>query len=111
MRRPDDYWFQQRHDDALHAQAEGMTFPVRCRCGGVYDLGKVTVTARYADCSMWKAPCCGVTADDRKPPWGISWYKELPRRAPWRDSDDEAQAEGLAAADLDPDWPGHGDER
>ena len=25
--------------------------------------------------------------------------------------DDEAQAEGLAAADLDPDWPGHGDER
>lgn len=25
--------------------------------------------------------------------------------------DDDAQAEGLAAADLDPDWPGHGDER
>lgn len=41
--------------------------PVRClRChSGVYDLGKVTVTARYADCSMWKTPCCGQTVDDR----------------------------------------------
>ena len=58
---------------------EGMRSPVRCRwCGGVYDLGKVTVTARYTDCSMWKAPCCGVTADDRKPPWGVQHYTELP---------------------------------
>lgn len=41
--------------------------PVRClRCHtGVYDLGKVEVTARYVDCSMWKTPCCGVTVDDR----------------------------------------------
>ena len=40
--------------------------PVRCTwCGGVYDLGKVTVTARYVDCSMWKSPCCGNTVDDR----------------------------------------------
>lgn len=39
--------------------------PVRCTCGQVYDLGAVTVTARYADCSMWKTPCCGRTADDR----------------------------------------------
>jgi hypothetical protein len=45
---------------------KGMHQPVRCSfCGGVYDLGKVEVTARYADCSMWKTPCCGVTADDR----------------------------------------------
>ena len=48
-------------------RASGMSQPVRCnRChGGVYDLGTVTVTARYADCSMWKAPCCGATVDDR----------------------------------------------
>jgi hypothetical protein len=39
--------------------------PVRCTCGKVYDLGKVEVTARYADCSMWKTPCCGRTSDDR----------------------------------------------
>ncbi|MEU4781053.1 hypothetical protein [Micromonospora sp. NPDC023633] len=43
-----------------------MSQPVRCTwCGGVYDLGTVTVTARYTDCSMWKAPCCGATVDDR----------------------------------------------
>ena len=76
----DDYWFGQRYDDAVHAQTEGMTSPVRCRCGHVYDLGKVEVTARYADCSMWRTPCCKVLADDRKPPWGISWDTELPRR-------------------------------
>lgn len=41
--------------------------PVRCnRCyRGVYDLGKVEVTARYADCSVWKTPCCGQVVDDR----------------------------------------------
>jgi hypothetical protein len=45
---------------------EGMMSPVRCtHCGGVYDLGMVEVTARYADCSVWKTPCCGATVDDR----------------------------------------------
>lgn len=44
----------------------GMNFPVRCtHCGGVYDVGKVEVTARYVDCSMWKSPCCGLLVDDR----------------------------------------------
>jgi hypothetical protein len=48
------------------AAAQGMTSPVRCAyCGCVYDLGRVEVTARYADCSMWKAPCCGRIVDDR----------------------------------------------
>lgn len=43
-----------------------MFSPVQCtHCSGVYDLGTVTVTARYTDCSMWKAPCCGLTVDDR----------------------------------------------
>jgi hypothetical protein len=41
--------------------------PVRCnRCRtGVYDLGTVEVTARYADCSMWRTPCCNQLVDDR----------------------------------------------
>ena len=40
---------------------------VRCSfCGEVYDLAMVTVTARYADCSMFLTPCCGRTADDRE---------------------------------------------
>jgi hypothetical protein len=39
---------------------------VRCLCGQTYDLMKVTVIARYADCDVWKAPCCGRTADNRK---------------------------------------------
>lgn len=44
----------------------GMFMPVRCTwCSGVYDAGKVEVIARYTDCSMWKAPCCGTTVDDR----------------------------------------------
>lgn len=52
---------------AIALLVEGMTFPVRCnRChDGVYDLGQVEVTARYADCSVWKTPCCGSVVDDR----------------------------------------------
>jgi hypothetical protein len=47
-------------------QVADMHQPVRCtHCGGVYDLGTVTVTARYTDCSMWKSPCCDLTVDDR----------------------------------------------
>jgi hypothetical protein len=43
-----------------------MFMPVQCAyCQGVYDLGKVTVTARYTDCSMWRSPCCDITVDDR----------------------------------------------
>lgn len=45
----------------------GMMFPAQCRyCQGVYDLANVEVTARYADCSMWKSPCCNRQVDDRK---------------------------------------------
>lgn len=48
----------------------GMTSPVRCtHCGQVYDVGIVTVTARYADCSCWNSPCCGRQVDDRGPGW------------------------------------------
>lgn len=53
--------------DIMPPGTEGMTDPVQCnRCGrGIYDLGTVKVTARYVDCSMWKAPCCGALVDDR----------------------------------------------
>jgi hypothetical protein len=45
-------------------------YPVLCtHCGGVYDAGSVTVTARYADCSMWVSPCCRRTVDDRDEGW------------------------------------------
>ncbi len=61
----------------------GMTQPVRCRrChNGVYDLGTVEVTARYADCSMWRAPCCGALVDDRgETGWKSQQdYERLPR--------------------------------
>jgi len=53
-------------DGTSQHDIEQMSQPVQCRhCGGVYDLGKVEVTARYADCSVWKTPCCNHTADDR----------------------------------------------
>lgn len=43
-----------------------MTDVVKCnRGGGLFDLGHVTPIARYADCTTFKAPCCGVHTDDR----------------------------------------------
>ena len=74
----DDFWFRQRYDDALAARACDMSFPVRCtRCSHVYDLGKVEVVQRYADCSVWKCPGCRITVDDRPPGWGDHHYVEL----------------------------------
>jgi hypothetical protein len=70
-------------DPRLRAAQQGtgvsaMFMPVECaHCRQVYDAGKVTVTARYLDCSVWKSPCCGLTVDDRTPPWGIRHYWEL----------------------------------
>lgn len=43
-----------------------MLMPARCAyCPRVYDLGSVTVIARYVDCSVWKCPGCGTIVDDR----------------------------------------------
>lgn len=66
-----------------------MTSPVRCQCGAIYDLGHVTVTARYADCSVWTTPCCGRVEDDR--PW-VRRYTELTR--------DEARAADVGIPDA-----------
>lgn len=55
----------------------GMGSPVRCFfCGKVYDLQAVHVTQRYADCSVWKTPCCNHEADDRRWP-GRAHYEDL----------------------------------
>lgn len=56
-------------DGTTREQIAEMNFPVQCVCGGVYDLGMVTVTQRYADCSAWKTPCCKRTTDDRPSGW------------------------------------------
>ena len=63
-------------------EAEGMFSPVRCaHCRGVYDLGEVTVTARYMDCSVWRSPCCDLTVDDRGEGWkSRPDYTELRKR-------------------------------
>lgn len=55
------HWLTEAED----ARVDQMMSPVRCVCGDIYDLGSVTVTGRYIDCSVWKAPCCGRAADDR----------------------------------------------
>jgi hypothetical protein len=79
----------------------GMSFPVRCtRCGHVYDLGKVTVTGRYTDCSVWKCPGCGITVDDRPVGWGDHHYVELPKPA------DPVPVEELAGLNPDLDERG-----
>lgn len=62
--------------------ADSMLSPVLCRCGEVYDTAKVTVTARYADCSMWRSPCCGALADDRT--WTHQPYTRLDTERPRR---------------------------
>ena len=65
MRRFDEHgWMMEQ------AAIAKMSYPVRCtHCRKIYDAGKVTVTARYTDCSMWKSPCCGLTVDDRGKGW------------------------------------------
>jgi hypothetical protein len=50
---------------SVHGNINGMTRPVLCNCGKIYDVGKVTVTARFEDCTVWKTPCCGRQVDDR----------------------------------------------
>ncbi len=61
-----DMYFYGIDPIAERLEIDQMTSPVRCNhCGRIYDLGKVTVEARYLDCSVWKCPHCSVTVDDR----------------------------------------------
>lgn len=54
---------------------------VQCaHCRGVYQLGDVEIVARYADCTMFRAPCCGQVVDDRR--WkALPSFERLPREA------------------------------
>lgn len=65
--RVDQYGYTYGFDVPTDVDVASMTSPVRClRCyRGVYDLGTITVTARYLDCSVWRTPCCGVEVDSR----------------------------------------------
>jgi len=62
---------------------------VKCmHCYQVYDLGKVSVIDRYADCATFRTPCCGKLVDDRT--WkSMPDFKavERPRRGPWTEDD------------------------
>lgn len=60
-----------------------MMSPVQCaHCRDIYDLGGVEVVARYADCDMFKTPCCGRTVDSRS--WkSMPDYQRVPRRQRW----------------------------
>jgi hypothetical protein len=84
----------------------GMTSPARCTyCQHVYDLGKVTVTARYTDCSMWHCPGCKTLVDDRGE---TGWksrkdYVVLPR-TPQLIADEDVSFPG-DVGDIEPlDW-------
>lgn len=72
-----DIYRRADEEDAI----ERMTSPVRCRhCRTVYDVGTVTVTARYTDCSLWTSPCCNRQVDDRQ--WkGLPDIEYLNRRS------------------------------
>lgn len=55
------------------ADLSKMLDPMRCmRCHQVFDGGAVEVVARYADCTVFKTPCCGAVVDDRPVGWGGS---------------------------------------
>jgi hypothetical protein len=57
----------------VNKRKQRMLVPVRCNhCRRTYDLCDGEPIARYADCTVFKAPCCGRTVDDRKPPWKSS---------------------------------------
>ena len=57
-----------------------MMIPVRCmHCRAVYDLTRVHVTARYADCSVWTSPCCGQPGIDDRPWVRDRHYREITR--------------------------------
>jgi len=44
-----------------------MISPGRCSfCGGIYDLTMVKPIHRYADCTLYRTPCCNKLADDRE---------------------------------------------
>lgn len=54
----------------------------RCRsCGKTFAIESVKVTARYADCDMFEAPCCGATCDTRLrwggPTWAHMGYDDM----------------------------------
>ncbi len=46
---------------------KGIGIPVICNhCGLAYDLTKVKIVRRYADCEEFTTPCCNYVADTRK---------------------------------------------
>lgn len=50
--------------------------PCYCRnCGETFDLTGVEVISRYADCDLFKAPCCGAECDTRSRWGGPSWAR------------------------------------
>lgn len=51
--------------------------PVRCRCGQIYDLQAVEVTASFADATVFTTPCCRQQADDR--PW-VNHFTRIDKR-------------------------------
>lgn len=60
-----DTYGRRRSGTPLAATAD-MISPVRCSfCRRIYDLSNGEVVQRYADCTVFKTPCCGRTADDR----------------------------------------------
>lgn len=73
---------------------------VRCtHCRGTYDLGDVEITARYADATVFKVPCCGQMVDDRT-------WKSRPdfQRVDARTERERAYAKALQTGDVDPGW-------
>lgn len=51
---------------AQSKEVKKMRAPARCmHCRKIFDLAKVKTIGRYADCTVFRTPCCNVQADDR----------------------------------------------
>lgn len=104
MSEPPITWVPDRHGilRARIAAACGMSMPVEClSCGNVHDAAKVTVTATYADCSMWNCPGCGRQRDDR--PAGMGGIPTTPQGGVMGYDDDliRPDQDRIAAADAE----------
>lgn len=71
-----------------------LTHPVRClHCNSIYDLCGAGIgdahIARYADCDVFKSPCCGRTVDTRR-------WKSLPDMEDVEQWEVQASLDGLA---------------
>lgn len=74
-------WTVDQFGRLVPAASPDMLVPVRCRkCDQVYDLCDGEPVQRFADCTVYRTPCCNQVVDDRE--WGGNRAFDRLRAAP-----------------------------